>query len=174
MLKRIALLAALLCLVAVPSFAQSVAVTQIAVTPNSSAYTAGNCLGGVLVVGGLMRGGQNTTILAQEEIVDSTGTNAQIDLYVFSQKPTGTYTDHAACNIAAADLKYQVGLVANTAFTCAKDSSSATGICQATISVLFLPIDTTLKTMWVVPIVRSTPTYGASATLDFTFSALPG
>lgn len=144
---------------------------QIAVTPNAAAYVSGYCLGGVIAVPNLVRVGQNGgTQVIGATIVDSTATNAAVDILVFSRKPTGTYADHAACAVATADLPYLAGAILNTTFIVVSPIEQATP--QITIvasNAAGTPPVT--SALWFVPIVRATPTYGASATLWFTFSS---
>lgn len=157
-----------------PVLAQ-VATSQVAVTPNSGAYSAGQCVGGVLAVPNMVRagGGLNGGIIVDVDIVDSSATNATIDLFVFAQAPTGTYTDHATCTIAAADRPFLQGVIFGAAATCAVDGGSTTGICRST-PALSITQDTLMSNvLWFLPIVRTTPTYGASKTLFFNITAMP-
>jgi hypothetical protein len=175
-MKKLAFL--LFALLAFPclSEAQGVSTAQVSVTPNSGAYVAGNCLGGVLTVPQMFRMGQDGgTILSNISITDTTGTDATIDVLIFNAKPSGTYTDHAACTVNSADQDNLVSVVPNTAFTCVQDSAQTTGICQASVGVLvsLATIPPAANSFWAVPIVRSTPTYGAAKTLYFNFKALP-
>ena len=152
------------------------ATTQIAVTPNASAYTAGECLGGVLTVPGMIRvNGPGGTILTQLDIVDPTGANAAVNVMLFDAAPTGTYTDHTNCTIASADRAKLIGVVPSSSFVCQLDGTSATGICQATPAVLItapsFPISS--SNIWAVPIMVGTPTYGGAQTLYFNFKAFP-
>jgi hypothetical protein len=176
------LLATLAALMASPALAQ-VSTSQVSVTPNAAQYTAAYCLGGVLNVPNLVRSGgsANGTIIVDVDIVDTTGSDVSIDLFVFSQAPTGTYTDHAACTIAAADQAYLKGVIPGSTFTCAKDSAGSTGICRATPALSVTqtagttsaPILPTSTSLWFVPIIRGTPTYGSGQTLYFNITAMP-
>lgn len=173
------LVAALLMLAAaLPAGAQT-ATAQVALTPTATAYSAGQCLGGVMTVNGLVRSnGVGGTIVTQIDIVDTTGSNAAVDLLIFNAKPTGTYTDQANCTVAAADQPRLVGLVPNATFTCAQDQPATTGICQATPAILVTAATgttspVTATSFWVVAIMRGTPTYGSSKTLYFNFKGFP-
>ncbi len=93
---------------------------------------------------------------------------------MFNAAPTGTYVDNVACTVASADVARLAGVVPNTLFTCVKDQPTTTGICQATPA---LPVTTTATgsgntNLWVVPIMRGTPTYGASKLLSLYFNAI--
>lgn len=160
------------------------ATTQVAVTPSASAYTAGYCVGSVQAVAGMIRpSGPGGTIVASVAIVDTTGTDAAMDLLVFTAAPTGTYVDNAACTVGSADQVRLQGLVSNTSFTCAKDSAGTTGICNASFALPLTaysmvvgsltpgPVNSSL--IWVVAVMRATPTYGAAQKLYFNYKALP-
>lgn len=152
-----------------------VSTSQVAVVPNASAYSANQCIGGVLNVplqvrvGGALEG----AIVADVDIVDTSGTNATIDLFVFSQAPTGTYADSTPCTIAAADQPYLRGVVFGTSFSCAVDSAGTTGICRATPALSITQTGQQSNSLWYLPIVRTTPTYGASKKLYFNITAMP-
>jgi putative hemolysin len=156
----------------------SVATTQIQVTPNSGAYSAGQCLGGVLAIPQMLRtGSYGGTILTSIELVDpahQTAANDVMTFLVFNVAPTGTYTDHAACSVAAADRPNLVGVAAFAAANCVLDGGTATTVCEVLpnlplTSGAFPVVSTNL---WIVPFVAATPTYGA-VTLYFNFSATP-
>lgn len=156
-----------------------VASGTVTITPAAGAYTAAFCLGGVQAVPNLITiGHDGGTILTGTTIVDNTGTNAAVDLVVFNALPTGTYTDHAACTIAAADQPKIAGFVQNTTFSAMTDSAGTTGIETATPA---LPVTVQgpgggkpiVSTLWILPIMRGTPTYGAAKTLTLTVFALP-
>ena len=173
---KAAILALCAALFAAGAHAQGVSTAQVAVTPSASAYTAGYCLGGVLTVPQMFRpGNDGGTILSNVSIVDTTGANAAIDILIFNKLPTGTYTDNAACTVAAADQPYLVADVVNTTFTCLTDSATTTGICQASVGVLvsLANIPAVSSALWAVPIMRGTPTYGSSQKLYFNFKANP-
>lgn len=174
----LAIVAFVIALVGTEARAQVVSGTTT-ITPNSNIYVSAYCLGGVQAVPNLITiGHDGGTIITGATLVDSTGTNAAVDLVVFNAAPTGTYTDHAACTIASADQSKIAGFIQNTTFSAMVDSGSATGIEMATPA---LPIVVTgpnggkpiLTTLWVLPIVRATPTYGAAKTLTLTIYALP-
>lgn len=175
-MRTFALTIVLMVVSLLPTFAQGTATTRITVTPNAAAYNAADCVGGVLTVPGMVRiNGPGGTIVAQVTITDTTGTDAAIDILFFDAAPTGTYTDHAACDIAAADTAHLVGLVENSTFTCIQDQATTIGTCQATPAVLITPASLPVKSsnIWAVPIMRGTPTYGAGASLYFFFKAFP-
>ena len=152
-----------------------VSTSQVTVTPSASAYVSGYCLGGVLAVPNMVRvgGGTMGTIVVDVDIVDPTGSDATVDIFVFNQAPTGTYTDHANCTVAAADQPYLRGVIFGTSFTCALDEATTTGICRATPAQSLMQGGLSSTNLWFLPIIRSTPTYGSGKTLYFNFTAMP-
>lgn len=174
MMARIWLFLALWCAAVLPAAAQ-VSTSQVAVVPNASAYSAGQCVGGVLAVPNMVRvgGSLNGTIIADVDIVDTTGSDVSIDLFVFSQAPTGTYTDHAACTVAVADRAFLRGVILGANATCAKDSAGTTGICRGTPALSISQTGQNSNALWFLPIMRGTPTYGAAQTLYFNITAMP-
>jgi hypothetical protein len=155
------------------------ATSQVLVTPNAAAYTAGMNIGGILTIPGAIRpGGQGGTISAQVDIVDSTGSDAAIDIFFFNALPSGTYTDHTNFTLATADQSSLVGVIFNTSYSCAQDQPATHGICQSSISANATALTSAKlppvgSSLWAVPIMRGTPTYGASQTLYFNFKFFP-
>jgi hypothetical protein len=177
----IAALAALAWLACAPAHAAGiggVSQQQVKVTPNSNAYSAGQCLGGVLTVPNVIRPqGPGGTRLAAVSFVDpqhQTAANDAMTLLIFTALPTGTYTDHANCNVAAADLPNLAGQVTIAAANCFLDQAPSTTVCTITPALpLNVAMPVTNGSIYVVPIVAATPTYGASASLYFNFMAEP-
>lgn len=162
-----------------PALAQraSVAITQVTFTATAGAYSAGQCLGGILTVPNMVRPqGPGGALIAGVSFLDSahqTAANDAMTLLVFSAKPTGTYTDQANCQIAAADRPSFIGAIAIAAANCAQDQGPTTTVCTVTPN---LPVNgampLTSSSIWVVPVVAATPTYGA-ITLYFNFMSTP-
>jgi hypothetical protein len=174
------ILAALLCGASTLALAQQVSVStqQVPVTPNASAYSAGQCLGGVLTVPQMVRSGSyGGTVLAGIELVDPAGQSAANDVikfFVFNKQPTGTYNDHATCTMASADLPYLVGVTAFVSGGCVQDGGPATTVCEVlpNLPLTSSQLPPVSSNLWVVPVVTASPTYGA-VTLYFNFAATP-
>lgn len=157
-----------------PAISQAV----VSVTPNSSIYSAGNCLGGVLTVSGMVTpGSSGGAVIVGATFVDpahqSTANDAQT-IVVFGAKPTGTYTDHSACNIAAGDQANVVGVIQIASTSCFQDSSPSTTVCSVTLSLPVAPKaqPQSSSALWFVPIIAATPTYGTT-TLTYAFKSQP-
>ena len=156
----------------------SVSQQQVLVSPNASAYSAGQCLGGVLTVPAVVRpngpGGAKLTGVSFVDPQAQSAANDALTLLIFTTQPTGTYTDHANCNVAAADVVKLAGALVIASSACVQDQTPATTVCTITPSLpLNVAMPITNPNIWVVPIVAATPTYGASAKLYFNFMAEP-
>lgn len=180
MLRRLALSFCIAAVCAVVAFAQlfSVSQQQVTVTPNASAYSAGQCLGGVLPVPNAVRvagpGGARLTGVSFVDPQHQSTANDALMLLVFTAKPTGTYTDHSNCQVAAGDAGSLAGVLSIGSSNCVQDEGPATTICTITPTLpLNVTMPVTLGTIWVVPVVVATPTYGSSATLYFNFMIEP-
>ena len=166
---------------AVPALAQtkSVSLAQITVTPNASAYSAGQCLGGVLTLPGMIQpSGPGGTLMGAVTFVDpqNQGTTAdQVNILLFNKQPTGTYTDHSTCTLAAADAPNLVAILPIATANCSSTGLSAT-VCTL-IPNMGVPVNGAMpivsSNLWAIPVINGTPNYGASASLYFTFSATP-
>jgi hypothetical protein len=171
---------------ALPAHAQRMSMSwqQVQFTATAGAYSAGQCLGGVLAVPNMVRsGGPGGAVLAGVSFLDSahnTAANDAMTLLVFGAKPTGTYTDQAGCAIASADRASFIGQAVIASANCNQDSGPATTVCTITPNLALSNINgagasTTPpvgSTIWVVPVVTATPTYGA-ITLFFNFLSTP-
>ena len=174
-MRKILAVIGLLSLFCVSAIQAQTVTSQLSITPNASAYTSGYCLGGVQYVPNMIvAGGLGGTIITGVDIIDNTATNATIDIWIFNKLPTGTYTDHAGCTVASADQPYLVGVIYGALATCSSDSAGTTGMCQSTPAV---PISASsyppTPALYMVPVVRGTPTYGSTKTLLINIKALP-
>ena len=154
---------------------------QIKVVPNASAYSAGYCIGGVLAVPSMQRPqGPGGTVIFGVTVVDpqhQTAANDAMTLLVFNQQPTGSYTDHTNCQVAAADVPSLVAQLSIASTNCVQDEGPATTVCtiSPTLAVSLPPTSMPIVNgqLWIVPIAVATPTYGSSALLYFNFMATP-
>lgn len=177
-MKQLACLLALLLALFAGGASAGVAPSSVSITPNTGAYSAGQCLGGVLTVLNLVQPqGNGGTILTSLMLIDPTAANASVDYLIFNAQPVGTYTDHATCALNTADVARLIGVVSNTAATCITDGGGAKGICifqpGLTLSTFVSgggPVKS--SAIWIVPIMRGTPTYGAT-TLTLFVTAIP-
>lgn len=145
MMRKLLLALAFAFLGALPALAQnsSIAGSQVAITPNSGAYSAGLCLGGIIEAPGLVKpGGPGGAILNGVTFLDlahQTAANDAMSILVFNVKPTGTYTDHANCQLAAGDVQLLVGVISIAAANCVLDQGPTNTVCTVTPSLSVPP-----------------------------------
>ncbi|MDB5405201.1 MAG: hypothetical protein JWL84_113 [Rhodospirillales bacterium] len=153
---------------------------QAVVTPSTSPYAAGNCLGGVLTVPNMVRpGGTGGAKISHISEADPSGisgainsANSAISLLIFRAPPTGAYADRSTCVIAAADAPKLIARV--TLIDCPVPFiAGTTSLCQA--NNLSLPFNTqsggpvSSSSLWVVPYVGANATFPGGTPLYFNF-----
>lgn len=136
----------------------------VTVTPTVTvgAYSAGFCVGGLMTFNNATRPGGPGSALTQAAVVtDVSGQDSNIDIVLFRANPTNsTFTDHAACTVANADLTKIVGVIVVN--DCHLLSTTAPGVCQGQQQAMPLDLGAGNTTAWAVAISRGTPTYTAS------------
>lgn len=163
------LLALLLLLIASPALAQTQGVTTTyvrTVTPviNTSAYAAGDCVGGLQTIANAVRtGGPGSGLIENFTVLDATGANAAIDIVFFSANPTNsTFTNNAACAVNAADLGKIVGYMSATQCR----NVGTPGVCQQAGPPLGFNLGINNSTIYAVMIAVGTPTYASIGVLQ--------
>lgn len=141
-------------------------VVTVAPTVTAAAYSAGQCVGGLLTFTGAARSGGPGSGLVQSAVIsDVSGQDSAIDIVLFNQNPSGsTFTDHATCTIANADLPKIAGVIAVS--DCHLLGASAPGVCQGQQQALPFGLGGGNTTLWAVNIARGTPTYTATTNLS--------
>ena len=154
--------------------------SQNIIIPNASAYTAGQCIGGIQILPNMLRPqGPGGTVVENISIIDpqhQTAANDAMTLIFFAALPTGTYTDHATCSIAAADAPFVLGHLNVASGNCVQDGGPATTICTidpATFNLSGNTFPITSGALWMLAIAVGTPTYGAGAKLYFNVLSSP-
>ena len=84
----------------------STAVVQVAPVVTVAAYSVGYVLGGVQTITNAMRISNGTGTLASLLVIDQGNKKPAIDILIFSQPPTGTYTDKTAFLLTVYDTTY--------------------------------------------------------------------
>ena len=80
------------------------AVVRVQPTLTTSAYQAGECIGGLQTVSGLVDETNGTGTLLSLTVIDKKNLSVPIDICFYSQNPSGsTMTDNAAISMLAAD-----------------------------------------------------------------------
>lgn len=85
----------------------------ITVTPpvQAAAYAAGNVMGGVITLADALSQNISGLLLGAQLACAVNSFIGPVDMFVFSAKPTGTYTENTAFNLAAADLPNLIQVV---------------------------------------------------------------
>ncbi len=147
------------------------ATKTISVTPtiDTNIYASGDALGGLQTLTGAGRIGIGTGIIHSVLIADLDSEAADIDLWIFSSNPSGsTITNNVAQTIVDADLVKVVCVIQVTT-----DSAAVTnGVSFAAGNNCVFQADAATGTLYVVPIVRGTPTYTSASDLTFRYSIL--
>jgi len=135
---------------------------EIAVPTTGGAYSAGNCVGGLLAIP--YPTGFDQWVLKNIYVVDQANQGAELFLNFFRSKPAGTFTDQAGITFTAAD---SLLLVASVEVLAANYKTSGTmAIADTAYSIggfTVCPTDGTPPLMYVVMTTSGTPTYGAGS-----------
>lgn len=120
--------------VGLPAIASGISVTSpvsttivVHVDSPVAAYTAGFVVGGLLSFANAVRGTECLTgNIKSIYLTDKSGNATAYTLLLFDSLPAGTYTDHAALSLAAADLAHLIGAISipSTAWTVAGSGGS--------------------------------------------------
>lgn len=148
----------------------------ISVTPtiSTSAYTSGDQIGGIMTLTDCVRqdsnGGFGISELVGVTVLDNDKQDANIDIWLFNVSPTVTSVDNGAFAMSAANLVLQcIGVVAVgvTYSNAAAVSVSSTVNLNKVLRVAnTAPLPTTI---FAIGIVRGTPTYTTTTSLQFQF-----
>lgn len=143
-----------------PIITASTTITKT-LTADTSAYAAGDCIGGLLTLAGCSRGGVYTGTISWAMLCDAGGETVTPTLLIFEQNPTAsTFTDQAAVTIADADLAKMLPPIALSTTYAAADN----GLCFAdSKSISFKGTDTNL---YAVLVAGGTVTYDAANALS--------
>jgi hypothetical protein len=136
----------------------------------SSAYSSGDVLGGALELPAAVRHAGASAILNTLLVTDVEEQDAAIELLIFDREPTQTYTDHEACPELDEDIAFLIAKV-----TIANgDYVSVGGLAINDISGLGRPLKAAkgVSSLWVVPVLGGTPTYGATTDVRMLFAFL--
>jgi hypothetical protein len=137
---------------------------SVTVTPNVTvaAYSAGQCVGGLLTFTNAARSGGPGSGLVQSAVIsDVSGQDSAIDLILFSANPaSSTFTDHATCTVNNADLQKVVATIPVS--DCHLLGATAPGMCQGQQQAIPFALGAGNTTIWAVNVSRGTPTYSAS------------
>jgi hypothetical protein len=147
----------------------------------SSAYTAGNAVGGLMTISGASRvsgslGAAGTGGIVQQVVMNSKSVQtAQIDVFLFNSNPSGsTCTDKTAFVLATADFDKVIG-VASIPGTTANNSgwfSGGTGsVGQANNLAMAFDL-ASATTIYACAVTRGTPTFTATSDISLKYQIL--
>jgi hypothetical protein len=139
----------------------AVTITQIPGV-STTAYSAGDCVGGLMTFAGLARTAGGSGFVQQVTVNCRTAQTGALDLVLFKANPTGsTFTDNAALAVSSGDFDKVMGVVHITDWTSVGAGSTA----QA--DNLAKPFSLSSGTSgWGVLVARSTPTLGSISDLS--------
>jgi hypothetical protein len=143
------------------------AVFQSTPTITVGAYSANDIIGGVITI---RQAGANNNLLVHLGIFDDDGQKVRIDFLFFDDELTGTYTDNAALTLDAADkskLRGVAPVYATDYFDVGADAMAT-----ANVQLSLFLIDRTIENLFVIALVRGTPTYTTTSSLRFEFGFL--
>lgn len=135
--------------------------TRIRTNPTVTvgAYSANQVVGGIQTLTNAIRTASAYGVLQSVTVVDASGQKPQLSLFFFSSNPAGgTYADHVAITLNAADIPFLLGKV--DLATAAYDSIGAGGIVTASPVGLLLQGDAS-GNVYVVATTTGTPTLTA-------------
>lgn len=147
-------------------------VLQTNPTISTSAYVANNVVGGIQTLAAALRNATNGGILQNVSVMDAAAQGAQLSLFFFKALPAGgTYADHGALVLAAADLPNFLGKV-DLAAANYDPAGTATKVNSLNNINMVLEGDAS-GNVYVIATTTGTPTFTALA-LTFNYGILQG
>lgn len=137
--------------------ALKVVISQVQAITASSAYAAGNVVGGLLTFANAVRVGKTGGTINSVIITDKSGSQVQFDLWLFDSNPTATtVTDKTLLTVNAVDLVRSIGFVSINAW-CPANAGGAIG--QGLLDLRFALATGT--TLYGILMTRGTPTFAS-------------
>jgi hypothetical protein len=146
-------------------------VSRIQVTPTvsaASAYTSGDCLGGLMTITDAARASGGSGVLQAVTVLDKDNERAAIDLLFFNQSVTSA-GDNAAVAFSDTDMANCIGVMSMPIYNAAWPGSPANAI-SSLLGVALPYICVGTANLYCQAVVRSTPTYTATDDLIFSFT----
>lgn len=145
---------------------------KIALTVDTSAYTAGDCVGGVQTVTNWARASGIGTVLQDVIIEDLDGINPTGYLMIFDAEPSGsTLTDADAASIAAADQAKRVACIKISSGDW-MDEAAVGGISHCELRNLGKTIIPAATSVWVAFVTDGTPDFTTASALTISLGLL--
>ena len=155
------------------------AILPVTPTITASAYSAGNCMGGLLTLANAFRavasgvGTGATARLTGLTVIDKGNQKAALTILLFDRKPASTYADKATPSIGAdqANIVGQIK-VATADYTSNGGDSPQVAVAEEQCSILLQTNDPTAANrlnLYAVVITTGTPTPASTADLTLKF-----
>lgn len=137
---------------------------------STTAYAAGNVVGGLLTFTGAARTAAGAGLIQAATVLSKSAQTAALDLLIFSDNPTATtFTDKAAVSIAATDMGKLVGVIHLTDWTALGNAS----IAQAVAAGLPFKLATGTS-LYGVLVTRAAMTLASTSDLTLSLRIIPG
>jgi hypothetical protein len=151
------------------------AVQTLTPTVQTSAYTAGQCVGGLLRFPGFFCGGKSTGVLLDLAVKEIGTQKPGLTILVFSARPAGTFTDGAAPTLSAADWALVTAIVnvATTDYT-SVDATHQCAVKNPSLAVRGEAPDPQggAGDLHLVALATGTPTLGSATALSLSVGGL--
>lgn len=147
-------------------------VLRVSVTPtiSTSIYTSGDVIGGLQTIAGAARAsGGSGTILSIVVLDKTQAVRAAMDLLFFDRSVT-VAADNAAVAMSDADMANCLGVVSIGPYNTAWPGTPLNSV--STLLNVGLPYVLNGTDLFVVPVVRATPTYVSTSDLEFKYTLL--
>lgn len=146
-------------------------VIQVTPTISTSAYTAGDQVGGLQTLTIPGQAEQKLATLLSVSLVDKAAQNAALTIFFFTQSPTIASSDNAAFDLTDANMLYYAFHVNITASDYASSSSnSAASLGMSTVAKCAIPTGTAPTALYAVIKTTGTPTYASTSDLQITYT----
>lgn len=149
--------------------APGASIVTVVPTVSTSAYSSGDCVGGLMTFDAVMRGSDITGLLQMVTIHCKTVQTGAMDLVIFNANPTAsTFTDNAAFDVNDTDFDKIAAVVHITDWTNMTSNSFAQGVNLA------LPIKPVSgdDSVYAQLVTRATPTLSSTTDIKVTLKVL--
>jgi len=137
---------------------------RLTLTVNTNAYSAGNCVAGLIHLTNVMRKAGGSGVLLNLSAIEVGTQEAPLSLLFFSRKPIATFADHAAFpTLALADAQAIVGVVQVAAADYTTVGGVSTAVESGGAQALISDAGTDL---WLAINTSGTPTFAAANALS--------
>lgn len=147
----------------------------ISVTPtiSTTAYASGDQVGGIMTLSDAIRYdsvvGKGFSEIVSVTILDGSKQNAAMDIWFFHTSPTVTSVDNGAFAMTYANLAAQAVGMVQVGLSGTYSSAAAVSVCST--CNLNLPAESAANSskLYAIAVVRGTPTYATTSSLQFKF-----